>query len=279
MPTNLPTYKKLKTALWALRGTVKSSHLDQGLAHGFGFPDYHAMSCALEAREFEIANRGTKHGFDVNAFLERMNNIGYRPGSDFRDPHASIFDLAVTALSILQPAHFLETMKKSGIEGDVVRLDVTDSDWKAKVADYRTAMTHFWGKGTSGYVDTISEKSSVRWKINLPLRWKRGERIEIENSMIEVSQGQDFYHVLDERDAAKIRAIEAKTGESPSKFFSRVLTELRPYFPGFEDSDVDPIEDIMFTDDGLMVRCFHDNRRTGAKFGCSVLFEKRPTYV
>ncbi len=269
MSLDANAYEQLKTALWPIKGDIKWSKLHEGLAHGFGFTDSYSLKSGL-------AEQNLKLSFDVNAFLERMGQLECRPGPDVNDPLASLRALAVTTLSIAEPTRFLEIMNETGVTSPVIRLDVTDKSWKQQVLHYRAALTRHWGVGTSGYVETASEKPWVCWTITPPLRWKRGDRFEVTNAMIKVQQGRDFGHVLDQRDVDKIQAIETETGENPASFFSRILTDLRPYLPGVNDNDIDPIDDILFTDEGLMVKRSFNNRRTSDGLGCAVFFEKIP---
>ncbi|KUJ78840.1 hypothetical protein [Ruegeria profundi] len=275
MSLDFQSYKLLKTALWPIRDQIKWNHLDQGLARGFGFPDSYGLQLALKSPSPDDRTVLPVVRFDVEAFLKRMNELGYRPEPDYRDPHASLWAVAVTALSIIEPTRFLEVLKRTSLSGPIVRLDVTSGDWKKQVEGYRDALTRHWGIGTPGYRDTANGKPWVTWKVGMPLRWKRGVELEIDNSLVEVGQGGNFSRKLDESDAARIRAIKAETGESPDEFFSRILTDLRPYFPGLEDNDIDPIEDVTFSEAGLMVHCSLDNRRT-LGMGCSLHFEKIP---
>lgn len=274
MKLDSSSYNHLKTALWAIRGPIKSSHLDQGLAHGFGFPDYHALQTSLKNQETVNAT------FNLNAFLKWMKANGYRPGEDVRDPQASLFDVATTTLSIVDPSGFLEQRRDHGLSGNVIRLDVTDAAWKLQVARYREMLTRLWGPDTEGYGQTGIESAAphVFWRISLPALWKQSNGIVIDPSMISVWQGRSFPRQLDQSDASRIKEIEAKTGETPAAFFSRVLTDVRPHIPGARIPDLDPVEDVRFNEDGLRLTCWPDNRRNihSQSGSVEVCFEKIP---
>ncbi len=99
MSLDVNAYEQLKTALWPIKGDIKWSKLHQGLAHGFGFADSYGLKSGLAEQDLKLR-------FDVNAFLERMGQLGYRPGLDVNDPHASLRALAVTTLRLRNPRGF-----------------------------------------------------------------------------------------------------------------------------------------------------------------------------
>ncbi|WP_170765310.1 hypothetical protein [Ruegeria lacuscaerulensis] len=245
---NYSSYKHLKTALWPIKGPVKSTHLHEGLACALGFSDYHELKCQLQEGGVQTRSKVSARHFNADIFLSRMAELGYRPGLDYRDPNAPVFNLAITALSIVEGDGFIDAVARSDLyrHGSVFRLDVTNNAWKEAVAAYRVVLARHWER--------------PRWVMWLPRRWREMDQISIDRSALHVSAGTALPRSLDDSDQSAISAIKAETGETPFEMFGRVLTDLRPFLPGYNDN-IDPIEEITFTNDlGLMVMCRVNNQ-------------------